>query len=152
MQKHIFKVTETIKKNYEVVFKIWLKKKKWTDHPSHPIPSIPSHPSVNTRRRGRLVPRGWIWDALSTVRARLGTARARLGTVRARLGTARAGLGTLRARLGTARARLGTVRARLGTARVVFRIFPKRMFFSQQLFFKKKVAKFFYWKIFRFCF
>ena len=53
-------------------------------------------PSVNTSWRGRLVPRGWSWDGLSTARARLGTARARLGTVRARLGTARAGLGTLK--------------------------------------------------------
>ena len=39
VQKQIFKRSETIKKNYEVVFKIWVKKKKWTDHP---IPSIPS--------------------------------------------------------------------------------------------------------------
>ena len=60
MQKHIFKGTEKIKKNYEVVFKIWAKKKKWTDHPIHPSihPSIPSiHPSVNKNWRGRLVPR-----------------------------------------------------------------------------------------------
>ena len=42
MQKHIFKGTEKIKKNYKVVFKIWAKKKKWTDHPIHPsiLPSI----------------------------------------------------------------------------------------------------------------
>ena len=53
VQKQIFKGSETIKKNYEVVFKIWAKK-KWTDHPS--IPSIPSHPSIKNRR-GRLVPR-----------------------------------------------------------------------------------------------
>ena len=45
VQKHIFEGNETIKKNYEVVFKIWAKKKKLSDHPIHPIhPSI--HPSV----------------------------------------------------------------------------------------------------------
>ena len=55
---------------------------------------------------GRLVPRGWRSDGLSTVRARLGTVRARLGTARARLGTARARLGTVRARLVTVRASL----------------------------------------------
>ena len=42
MQKHIFKVTEIDKKNYEVVFKILAKKKKLGDHPSHP--SHPIHP------------------------------------------------------------------------------------------------------------
>ena len=51
MQKHIFKGTEKIKKNYEVVFKIWAKKKSGpTIHPIHPIPSHPIHPipsSVN---------------------------------------------------------------------------------------------------------
>ena len=52
VQKHIFKGTEKIKKNYEVVFKIWAKKKSGpTIHPipSHPIPSHsihPSHPSI----------------------------------------------------------------------------------------------------------
>ena len=74
---------------------------------------IPSHPSVN-KLAGRLVPRGWRSDGLSTVRARLGTVRARLGTARARLGTGRTRLGIVRARLGTVRARLGTARARLG--------------------------------------
>ena len=64
------------------------------------MPDHPSHPSVNTSWRGRLVPRGWSWDGLSTARARLGTARARLGTTRARQGTARARLATARARLG----------------------------------------------------
>ena len=79
--------------------------KKKVDRPSipsiHPIPSIRQY-----KLAGRLVPRGWRSDGLSTVRARLGTVRARLGTARARLGTARA-------RLGTARARLVTVRASL---------------------------------------
>ena len=41
----IFNVTEIIKKNYEVLSKIWLKEKKCTDHPSHP--------SVNIQNRGR---------------------------------------------------------------------------------------------------
>ena len=45
MQKHIFKGTEKIKKNYGVVFKIWGKKK--VDRPSHP-----SHPSVNIKNGG----------------------------------------------------------------------------------------------------
>ena len=56
MQKHIFKGTEKIKKNYEVVFKIWAKKKSGpTIHP------IPSHPSVNKKWRGSLVPRREYW-------------------------------------------------------------------------------------------
>ena len=37
MQKHIFKGTEKIKKNYEVVFKIWAKKKSGPTIPSHPF-------------------------------------------------------------------------------------------------------------------
>ena len=93
-------------KNYQIVFEVWAKKKKLSDHPSHPIPSHPSHPIRQCKLAGRLVPRGWRSDGLSTVRARLGTVRARLGTARARLGTARARLGTVRARLGTVRARL----------------------------------------------
>ena len=59
------------------------KKSLATGH--HPI-----HPS--SIWRGRLVPRGWRPDGLSTVRARLGAVRARLGTVGARLGTVRARL------------------------------------------------------------
>ena len=59
--------------------------KKLSDHPSHP--TIRQY-----KLAGRLVPRGWRSDGLSTVRARLGTARARLGTVRARLVTVRASL------------------------------------------------------------
>ena len=47
MQKHIFKGTEKIKKNYEVVFKIWAKKKSGPT--IHPIPSHPIHPSVNMK-------------------------------------------------------------------------------------------------------
>ena len=43
MQKHIFKGTETIKKNYVVVFKIWAKKK--VDRPSHPIHPIRQYES-----------------------------------------------------------------------------------------------------------
>ena len=46
VQKQIFKGSETIKKNYVVVFKIWAKKKKWTDHP------IPSHPSSVSKKIG----------------------------------------------------------------------------------------------------
>ena len=48
-------------KKYQVMFKIMIKK-KWTDHPSHT--------SVNTSWRGRLVPRGWRTDGLGTERAR----------------------------------------------------------------------------------
>ena len=92
-------------KKYQIVFKVWAKKKKLSDRPS--IHHIPSHPIRQYKLAGRLVPRGWRSDGLSTVRARLGTARARLGTARTRLGTVRARLGTVRARLGTARARLG---------------------------------------------
>ena len=88
-------------KNYQVVFEILAKKKKLTDRPPHPI-----HPIRQYKLAGRLVPRGWRSDGLSTVRARLGTVRARLGTARARLGTARARLGTVRARLVTVRASL----------------------------------------------
>ena len=46
MQKHIFKGTEKIKRNYEVVFKIWAKKKSGpTIHPSHPIRPIRQYES-----------------------------------------------------------------------------------------------------------
>ena len=68
--------------------------------------ALPLAPATGDKLAGRLVPRGWRSDGLSTVRARLGTVRARLGTARARLGTARARLGTVRARLVTVRASL----------------------------------------------
>ena len=73
-------------KNYLVLFEIWAKKK--VDRPS--VPSI--HPIRQYKLAGRVVPRGWRSDGLSTVRARQGTARARIGTARARLGTVRASL------------------------------------------------------------
>ena len=92
---------KTVRKRYQVVFKIWAKKE--VERPS--VPSHPSIPSVNTRWLGRLIPRGWRSDGL-------GTARAILGKVSARLGTARARLGTVSARLGTVRTKLGKVRAR----------------------------------------
>ena len=62
--------------------------------------ALPLAPATGDKLAGRLVPRGWRSDGLSTVRARLGTTGARLGTVRARLVTVRARLGTARARLG----------------------------------------------------
>ena len=40
VQKHIFKGSETTKKSYVVIFKIWAKRKK-VDRPSHP-----SHPII----------------------------------------------------------------------------------------------------------
>ena len=49
MQKHIFNGSETIQKKYQVVSKIWSKTKKWTDHPSHPIPSHPI-PSIRQNK------------------------------------------------------------------------------------------------------
>ena len=57
LQKHIFKGTEKIKKNYEVVFKIWAKKK--VDRPS--IPSHPSHPSINKIGGGAWYPVAEYW-------------------------------------------------------------------------------------------
>ena len=154
-------------KKYQVVSMIWAKKKLTDQSTIHP-----SHPSVKTSWRERLVPRGWKSDGLSIVRARLGIATARLCTVRAKLCEVRARhmllwiskknfyiflLAKLPIFSILECSKTWLLYSSKGTKInqekywVVFEIFLKIIFF-QSHFFQKKVPKFLYWKNFRFIF